>query len=379
MSRPLCTQPPAVAVLRSALPDGQAGAAAPTSLRLIPAGPFRAPDGRPADAPAWQLDGETAARLVADMAARQSARYIDYEHATLHAKTKGAEAPAAGWFDALEWRPEIGLFATGIQWTHRAAAFIRFNEYRYISPLFSYEPGTGRVLQLLGASLTNDPGLDGLTDLAALAAHLLPHPQEPAHLNPTLAALLLALGISEKPADETAALNAALAAAKTLQETLASLQTNVAALTAQRETPDPGKFAPLATLTALQSEHAALQAQLAALSAKSAAAELDQVIESARTAGKITPALESWARAYGSKDLAGLTAYLSSAPVIVPTGTQTGGKSPAGGSGGRQLDTTDAKAVAEAALSYQTQQAQAGITVDTVAAVAHVLTTTGAQ
>jgi hypothetical protein len=55
------------------------------------------------------------------------------------------------------------------------------------------------------------------------------------------------------------------------------------------------------------------------------------------------------------------------------------GKSPAGGSGGRQLDTTDAKAVAEAALSYQTQQAQAGITVDTVAAVAHVLTTTGAQ
>ncbi|HRD45714.1 MAG TPA: phage protease, partial [Caulobacter sp.] len=117
MSRPLCTQPPAVAVLRSALPDGQASAAAPTSLRLIPAGPFRAPDGRPADAPAWQLDGETAARLVADMAARQSARYIDYEHATLHAKTRGAEAPAAGWFDALEWRPEIGLFATGIQWT----------------------------------------------------------------------------------------------------------------------------------------------------------------------------------------------------------------------------------------------------------------------
>ena len=376
MPRPLCTPPPAVAVLRSALPAGAAGAA-PTSLRLIPAGPFRAPDGRPADAPAWQLDGETAARLVADMAARQTARYIDYEHATLHAKTKGTEAPAAGWFDALEWRPDSGLFATGIQWTGRAAAFIGAHEYRYISPLFSYEPGTGRILQLLGSSLTNDPGLDGLTDLAALAAHLLPHPQEPAHLNPTLAALLLALGISEKPADETAALNAALAAAKTLQDTLASLQTNVAALTAQRENPDPGKFAPLATLTALQSEHAALQAQLAALSAKSAAAELDQVIESARTAGKITPALESWARNYGSKDLAGLTAYLSSAPVIVPPGTQTGGKSPAGGSGGRQLDTADAKAIAEAALSYQAKQAQAGITVDTVRAVNHVMTNNG--
>ena len=333
MPRPLCTPPPAIAVLRSALPAGPAGAAgaAPTSLRLIPAGPFRAPDGRPADAPAWQLDDETAARLVADMAARQSARYIDYEHATLHAKTKGTEAPAAGWFAALEWHPETGLMATGIQWTERAAAFIAAQEYRYISPLFSYEPGSGRVLQLLGASLTNDPGLDGLTDLAALAAHLLPHPQE-SHVNPTLAALLLALGISEKPADETAALNAALAAAKTLQETLAGLQTNVAALTARADSPDPGKFAPIATLTALQSEHAALQGQLAALSAKAAAAELDQVIETARTAGKITPALESWARTYGSKDLAGLTAYLASAPIIAPPGTQTGGKPPAGGS-----------------------------------------------
>lgn len=107
MSRPLCTQPPAVAVLRSALPDGQAGAAAPTSLRLIPAGPFRAPDGRPADAPAWQLDGETAARLVADMAARQSARYIDYEHATLHAKLQSTRAPR-GVRDGGGGRGELG-------------------------------------------------------------------------------------------------------------------------------------------------------------------------------------------------------------------------------------------------------------------------------
>lgn len=102
MPHPLCTPPPSIAVLRSALPAAGAAGSGPASLRLIPAGPFRAPDGRPADAPAWQLDDATAARLVADMAARQSDRYIDYEHATLHAKTKGTEAPAAGWFDALE-------------------------------------------------------------------------------------------------------------------------------------------------------------------------------------------------------------------------------------------------------------------------------------
>lgn len=380
MPHPLCTPPPSIAVLRSALPAAGAAGSAPASLRLIPAGPFRAPDGRPADAPAWQLDDATAASLVADMAARQSDRYIDYEHATLHAKTKGTEAPAAGWFDALEWDPAVGLTATGIKWTDRAAGYIAAREYRYISPLFSYEPGTGRILQLLGASLTNDPGLDGLTDLAALAAslHRPTHKQEPAHLNPILTALLLALGISEQHPDETAALNAALAGAKVLQENLAGLQTSVAALTARADTPDPAKFAPIATLAALQSEHAALQAQLATLTAKTAAAELDQVIAGARSAGKISPALEGWARAYGAKDLAGLTAYLQQAPVIVPPGTQTGGKSPAGTRDGKPLDLTDAKAVAEAALSYQTSQAKAGITVDTVAAVAHIMTTTGA-
>ncbi len=378
MPHPLCTQPPAIAVLRSALPAAGAAGAGPASLRLIPAGPFRAPDGRPADAPAWQLDDATAARLVADMAARQSDRYIDYEHATLHAKTKGTEAPAAGWFDALEWDPAVGLTATGIRWTDRAAGYIAAREYRYISPLFSYEPGTGRILQLLGASLTNDPGLDGLTDLAALAASLhRPTPQEPAHLNPLITALLLALGLNQQTQDETAALTAAVAAAKDLQASLAGQQGQIAALTARADTPDPARFAPIATLAALQSEHAAMQAQLATLTAKTAAAELDQVIEAARTAGKISPALEGWARSYGAKDLAGLTAYLQQAPVLVPPGTQTGGKSPAGAQG-KPLDLTDAKAVADAALSYQTAQAKAGITVDTVAAVAHIMTTTGA-
>ncbi|WP_374680776.1 phage protease, partial [Accumulibacter sp.] len=53
----------------------------------------RADSGQPADTPAWQLDGENAARLVADIATRQSARYIDYEHATLHAKLQSTRAP----------------------------------------------------------------------------------------------------------------------------------------------------------------------------------------------------------------------------------------------------------------------------------------------
>lgn len=329
------SKPPAVAALLRELSGGPL----PDAIRLIPAGPFRADDGsgRPADAPAWQLAEADALRLVVEMSRRMSARYIDYEHATLHAKGNGAQAPAAGWFDKLEWRPDSGLWATGIDWTARAAAMISAREYRYISPLFTYEPGTGRVLSLLGASLTNDPGLDGLTDLAALAAQTLSpfnlSQEHPVH--ETLKKLLAALGLGET-ADEAAA----LAAVSALQTKLAALGAQVATLA----TPDPAKYVPVSTLAALQAEHGKLQSRLAALTAKASAAELAQVIDAANAAGKLTPALKTWATDLGTRDLAALTSYLEAMPVILTPGTtQTGGKAPAGQAGIAALSADEQK------------------------------------
>jgi phage I-like protein len=45
-------------------------------------------------------------------------------------------------------------------------------EYRYISPVFSFNAETGHVERLMALGLTNTPGLSGLTDLAGLAAQL---------------------------------------------------------------------------------------------------------------------------------------------------------------------------------------------------------------
>jgi phage I-like protein len=324
--------PPAVAALHSELVGGPV----PTALRLIPAGTFGASDGRQQGP--WELTDADGRRLVAEMAARQSDRYIDYEHATLHAKASGQPAPAAGWFSALEWRPGDGLWAVGVSWTAAAAEHIAAREYRYISPLFSFDAATGRVLQLLGASLTNDPGLDGLTDLAALAArYLLPHQpslQEP-RMSETLKKILAALGVAET-GDEAVALSAALAA-------IQSIKVSVAALTAQAATPDPAKFVPIGTLAALQGEYGKLQGQLAALHAKVQAAEVEQVIEAGKAAGKLTPALETWARSLGAHDLAALSGYLEAMPVVVVPGTtQTGGTN-AGGVGMAALSADESK------------------------------------
>ena len=330
----------------------------PADVRLIPAGEFRSWDGRPTECDHWMCTDEDGLRLVAEASARTSARVIDYEHATLHAKQSGSKAPAAGWFKALEWRPGDGLWAIGIDWTALAAQAIAAKEYRFISPVFSYDAKTGRVDRILHAALTNDPGLDGLTDLAALAAGMLLPPINPQEnsMNELLKKLLVALGLQES-ATEAEALSA-----------VASLQTNVAALSARIDKPDPAQFVPVAALSALQGEHAETLNRLAALTAEVDGGKLDKVVSDGLSSGKLTPATEAWARDLGKKDVAALQAFIAAAPVVVaPGATQTAGKKPAGA-----LDINDSNAVAEAALAYQTEQAGKGVNVSTVQAVAHV-------
>lgn len=341
-----------VAALSVALTAG----AAPSELRLLPAGRFKASDGsgRPAGIPdGWRLDAEAAAALVAAAEARQSDYVIDFEHQTLNAAANGQPAPAAGWFKRLEFRPDDGLYAVDVRWTPRAAAMIAAGEYRYLSPVFAYALD-GAVLALGPAALTNNPGLDGLTDLAALSAFF---PQE----TKPMKQLLQALGVAET-ATEAEAL-AALNALKTAH------QGETAALKASA--PDPARYVGIATVTALQAELSAARGELAALKAEKAAAEVDRVVTAALAAGKLTPATEKWARDLGAKDLAALTAYVEAAPVVAkPGATQTGGKPPAAGA----PDAGDAKAIAQAALKYQAAQSAAGITVTAAAAVHHVTT-----
>lgn len=295
-------------------------AGAPADVRLIPSGFFRSVDGRPAECASWLCTDEDGQRLVAEASARTSPQVIDYEHATLHAKKTGAKAPAAGWFKALEWRPGDGLWAVGVDWTALAAQDIASKAYRFISPVFSYDPKTGRVQKLFHAALTNDPGLDGLTDLAALAAELLLPPTNPLETAMDLLKKLLAvIGLAETTTEAEA-----LAA-------VASLKTNVVSLSAQVSAPDPAKFVPIATLTALQGEHAGLQGRLVALQAEVNGGKLDKVIADGLAAGKITPATEACMREIGKQSLVQLTALLDKlVPTVVLGETQTNGQGDGG-------------------------------------------------
>lgn len=318
MNRPF--KPSRLALAIAALGVELSAAGAPSEFRIIPAGEFRSWDGRPTEVPNWICTEEDGQAIVAELNARDSFRVIDYEHATLKSKKTGERAPAAGWFKAAEWR-EDGVWLIGVEWTPAATAHIASKEYRFVSPVFTYDDKTGRVQMLLHAALTNDPGLDGLTDLAALAAELfLTHEEEWMEL---LKKLLAALGLQE-----TATEAEALAA-------IASLKTNVAALSAQVAAPDPAKFVPVATLSALQGEHAELQGKFTALQAEVSGTKLEKVVADGLAAGKLTPATEAWARDLGKKDLAALSAFVDAAPVVAkPGGTQSGAQ---GGGGGNTV------------------------------------------
>jgi len=298
------------------------------AIQLFPAGAFSARDGRPADVDAghWYIDGQVAARVLASAGARATDLVIDYEHQTLACAENGKPAPAAGWIKgaALEWREGHGLFATAPEWTENAAAYIKAREYRYLSPVFTYDTRTGAVLELLHVGLTNNPALDGMASLPALAAARFelaipaaPSAQENQRVNRDQ--LIEALGLSSDASDED--IQTALTALKANASKADDLQQSLAALKAERK-PDPAKFAPIEVVEALKQD-------IAALKANQVEGEVGQLVKAGLEDGRLLPAQESWARELGQTNLAALKGYLEKTPAIAALkGRQTDGRQP---------------------------------------------------
>lgn len=309
MSRkdPSCPNHTAVAALTLSL-----GAAGGREFQLTPAGAFRARDGRPEKLPAWKIDADIAGRLTAAAQARQTPLVVDYEHQTLLAEKNGQPAPASGWFHDLEWREGQGLYAVNVAWTERAAAMIAAGEYKFISPVFTYDPHSGAVREILCAALTNNPALDGMQAVtAALRSHFFN--DEETHMKQ----LLAALGLPET-ATEAEALTALAALKSNNEQAIAALKAAA---------PDPAAFVPVAALKAAQDE-------LATLKNAQHQAEVDALVTAGLADGRILPATEAWARSLGQQDIASLKSFLAAAtPIAALKGTQTQGQKPQGETG----------------------------------------------
>ena len=317
----------------------------PSEIQLLPSGRFSARDGRPSGLTGWYVDAAIAQQLIAQANAQADDYVIDYEHQVLNAKTNGQPAPASGWFKQLEWREGVGLFAVNVSWTAAAKAHINNNEYRYISPVFSYDKATGAVTNLLMAALVNTPALDGMKDLAAAYSQLIQ--EQPMDLTELIKLLGLADG---------AELSAIIEAVKELKATADKASGEVEAL--KLATPDPAKFVPLAVMSALQGELSELKADLHA-------DKVTQLITAALSDGRLLLAQKDWASILGRSDIAALSSYLNTVtPIAALSAMQSQGNAPD--------KHTVIEDVTTKAIAYQKQQAALGIDIDNIAAVSHV-------
>lgn len=297
----------AVAVLTFEIPkdfEGDNG-----RVQIFPAGSFRAGDGRPYDAPHWYVDEAVANRLFSQANAKQNDYVIDYEHQTLNSELNGQPAPAAGWCKLLSFNTEDGLWAEDVKWTPKAKAFITNDEYRYISPVFRYDAKTGEVLELLHLALTNNPALDGMSDVGSWVQAKFSNTQ-PKEEESSMKLVLAALNLQAKP-DATAEENEAAAveaisALTAKADKSTELEGQITALKSQD--PDPKKYVPIAQLTALRSENEELKkAQFDK--------DLDTVLGEAQAACKISKAQSDALRKQSWESAAALKEHLESYPV----------------------------------------------------------------
>ncbi|MDB5432419.1 MAG: hypothetical protein JWP35_3535 [Caulobacter sp.] len=286
-------------------------------VQLVPMGKFQARDTR---AP-WELrDRSHADQVVASTMAWAAGQdlVIDYDHQSEAAlKLQGAVAPAAGWMKQLEVRDD-GIWAR-VDWTSPATAKLAALEYRYISPVFLFDPKTGAVETILRAGLTNNPAL---SDLAAVAAQDLVDQEDQDDMLKKIAA---ALGLAD-----TATEAEVLAVCGTLAATQASIKTiaqaaglddkaDATAICAavktavEAGTPDPSKYAPLSVV-------AELQAQVTTLTTTNAVDKATLAVDEATAAGKVTPGNRAWALDHATKDLASFNKFVANAPVVLSAG-----------------------------------------------------------
>lgn len=306
-------------------------------IQVTPSGFFRPADGRKIDVPGWFIDSKIAQGVIDRFNALVQPLVLDYEHQTLNKEKNGQKAPAAGWFQSLEWEEGVGLFAIA-ELTEIALEHRKGKEYRFFSPVFEYDATTGDVIALHMGAITNNPAIHGLQEMTLLAAATFGfHQPEDYPVDELLKALIAALGMAETTTKDQAiaALTARLATdpladlrkALSLDEK-ADSKTIVTACTALRnkaETADPAKYVPVTAMQELQGQIAVLTGRLQERDDK----EVSNLIDEALDDGRLTKAMESWARDLGKTNVAALTSFLATAqPIAALTGTQTRGNPP---------------------------------------------------
>jgi phage I-like protein len=281
---------------------GNADGSAPEWIELLPAGVFYGRDGRGPfrlDDPDAVIESTRALQMNAGLP-------IDYDHATDFGAPEGRPAPAAGWIRELAIRG--GALWGRVEWTARAADSIVAREYRYVSPVFQFDPKDGSVTRLLRAGLTNNPNLH-LTAIAA--ARIAAQAAKDEIMEFPIQELRELLGLDSDASGADVIVK--------VRELRAASEASGIATGAHAH--DPAHYVAIAEFERALTE-------LNALKAERARERAAHTVEDAIRAGKVVPAQREWAIAYCAADARGFAAFAAKQPSILGADSGLGGEPP---------------------------------------------------
>ena len=223
------------------------------------------------------VDGESFQSIQNTFLRRKLEIPIDYEHQTL----KDVQAPAAGWIKDFVLKDD-GIYGA-VDWTERAAQYLKNKEYRYISPVINIRKEDRKVMGLHSAALTNTPAIDAMDTIANSS-------------KPGLEAVS-----SEEPNDGSGGTLAELAELLGLEPsaTMEGIYKAVSALLEDRN--------------AMELKADACQFEVVKLKA-------DSIVTEALKEGKLMPWQRDMAFAQALSSLDSFTLWLKTAPQVVPMG-----------------------------------------------------------
>lgn len=243
--------------------------AVPEWLEMVPAGDITGRDGR-------KFKNSSPSSIVAAFTERKVSLPIDLEHATEIKAPNGEPAPAVGWIENLEERS--GAVWAKVAWNDTGLEMIKNREYRYYSPVFLFEEKTGDVRRLMSAGLTNRPNLY----VKALCFEQDTNQHRQGENMEFSARVKKALGLPETGTDDEALAK------------ITALNSDLQTAMNRAQTPDLTKFVPRGDYDAACQRAVNAETILTTEKKNQFDSIVDQEIETAVSAGKITPATKDF-------------------------------------------------------------------------------------
>lgn len=278
----------------------------PSVVKLLPLGNVKSQKGD------FVVDQEAFSAMSDHFRQRALDVVIDYEHQTL----EDVQAPAGGWIKDIFIQDNA--VAAKVEWTPKAAEYLRNKEYRYLSPVVLVRKSDQKAMALHSVALTNTPAIDGMYAVVnSLDIEIDDEGDET--MNEFLKQCAAMLGLPEDATEEQimAAVRECCKQAGEKKEMVANKTiTGLLGVAETAKTEDV-----VTAIMALKSPAGMVPAaDFLALKARLDKKDSDELVLTALKAGKISAAQKAWAEEYALKDADGFKKFVEKAPQVVPLG-----------------------------------------------------------